>query len=56
MGIQKISIYGDFELVVQRVRDKYQVKQDLLKVYKNEVWDMIDNYFIAFDLFFLLNL
>ena len=32
MGIQQISIYGDSKLVVQRVRDNYQVKQDLLKV------------------------
>ena len=53
MGIQQISIYGDSELVVQQVRDKYQVKQDLLKVYRNEVWDMIDNFFIAFNISFI---
>ena len=35
MGIQQIFVYGDSELVVQQVRDKYQVKQDLLKVYRN---------------------
>ena len=43
LGIQQISVYGDFELVVQQVRNNYQVKQDLLKVYHNEVWDMMDN-------------
>ena len=43
LGIQQIYVYGDSELVVQKVRDKYQVKQDLLKVYRNEVWDMIEN-------------
>ena len=44
LGIQQLSIYGDSELVVQQVKDKYQVKQDLLKVYRNDVWDMIDNF------------
>ena len=53
LGIQQISIYGDSELVVQQVRDKHQVKQDLLKVYRNEVWDMIDNYFIEFNISFI---
>ena len=31
LGIQQISVYGDSELVVQQVRNNYQVKQDLLK-------------------------
>ena len=53
LGIQQISIYGDSELVVQQVRDKYQVKQDLLKVYRNEVWDMIDNLFIKFNISYI---
>ena len=26
LGIQRIYVYGDSELVVQQVRDKYQVK------------------------------
>ena len=26
LGIQQISVYGNFELVVQQVKDKYQVK------------------------------
>ena len=53
IGIQQISIYGDFELVVQQVRNNYQVKQDLLKVYRNEVWDMIDNLFVAFNISYI---
>ena len=39
LRIQQVSVYGDFELVVQHVKYKYQVKQDLLKVYRNEVWN-----------------
>ena len=53
LGIQQISVYGDSELVVQQVRNDYQVKQDLLKVYCNEVWDMIDNYFVAFNITYI---
>ena len=26
LGIQQLSVYGDSELVVQQVKDKYQVK------------------------------
>ena len=51
--IQQISTYGDSELVVQQVRNNYQVKQDLLKVYRNEVWDMIDNFFVAFNIYYI---
>ena len=53
LGIQQISVYGDSELVVQEVRNNYQVKQDLLKVYWNEVWDMIENFFVAFNIYYI---
>ena len=33
LGIQQISVYGDSQLVVQQVRNNYQVKQDLVKVF-----------------------
>ena len=29
------------------------MKQDLLKVYRNEVWDMIENYFVAFNITYI---
>ena len=50
LGIQQIAAFGDSELVVQQVKNNYQVKQGLLKVYRNEVWDMLDNYFISFNI------
>ena len=53
LGIQQISAFGDSKLVVQQVKNNYQVKQDLLKVYQNEVWDMIDNYFVAFNITYI---
>ena len=53
LGIQQISMYGDSELVVQQVSNNYQVKQDLLKVYMNEVWDMVENFFVAFNITYI---
>ena len=53
MGIQKLVVFGDFELVVQQVRNVYQVKKQLLKVYRNQVWDLIDNLFSAFNISFI---
>ena len=53
MSIQQFFVYGDSELVVQQVRNNYQVKQDLLKVYRNEILDMIDNLFVAFNISYI---
>ena len=50
LGIQQIAAFGDFELVVQQVKRNYQVKQGLMKVYQNEVWHMLENYFIDFNI------
>ena len=53
LGIQQLVVFGDFELVVQQVRNVYQVKKQLLKVYKNEVWDLIDHFFTTFNISFI---
>ena len=53
LGIHQISVYGNSELVVQQVRNNYQVKKYLLKVYMNEVWDMTDNLFVAFNITYI---
>ena len=53
LGIQQLVVFGDSELVVQQVRNVYQVKQQLLKVYRNEVWDLMDNFFSAFNISFI---
>ena len=41
-------MFCDSELIIQEVKSIYQVKQNRLKLYLNEVWDIIDNYFLAF--------
>ena len=53
LGIQQLVFFGDSELVIQQVSSIYQVKQQLLKVYRNEVWDLIDNFFTAFNIYFI---
>ena len=53
LGIQELVVFGDFELVIQQVKNVYQVKQHLLKVYRNEVWDLINNFILAFNINFV---
>ena len=53
LGIQQLSVFGDYKLIVHQVKDVYQVKLYLLKVYRNEVWDLIDNYFVSFNITYI---
>ena len=49
-GVEQLVVFGDLEFVIQEVRDNYQVKNSKLKNYRNEVWDLIEHYFPAFNL------
>jgi ribonuclease HI len=53
MGIQEIAVFGDAELVVQQVRNAYQAKHPRLRSYRNEVWDLVDSFFSAFNISFI---
>ena len=53
LGIQQLIVFGDSELIVQQVKDVYQVKQSLLKVYQNEVWDLIYNFLLDFNITYI---
>jgi ribonuclease HI len=53
MGIKEISVFGDVELVVRQVRNIYQAKHPRLRSYRNEVWDLIDSFFLAFNISFI---
>jgi ribonuclease HI len=53
MGIQEVAVFEDAELVVQQIRNAYQAKHPRLKNYRNEVWDLIDNFFSAFNISFI---
>jgi hypothetical protein len=53
MGIQEVAVFGDAELVVQQIRSAYQAKNPRLRSYRNEVWDLIDSFFSAFNISFI---
>jgi ribonuclease HI len=53
MGIKEIAIFGDAELIIQQVRNIYRAKHPRLRNYRNEVWDLIDHFFSAFNISFI---
>jgi ribonuclease HI len=53
MGIQEVAVFGDAELVVQQIRNAYQAKHPRLRSYRNEVWDLVDSFFSAFNISFI---
>jgi ribonuclease HI len=54
MGIKEISVFEDAKLVVNQVRNFYQAKHSRLRYYRNDVWDIIDGFFLAFNISFIL--
>jgi hypothetical protein len=46
-------VFGDVELIVHQVKNLYQAKHPRLRTYKNEFWDLIDNFFLAFNISFV---
>jgi len=53
MNIKHMEVFGDSELVVSQVKDKYKVKQIRLKQYKNDVCDLKERDFLAFNISFV---
>ena len=53
LNIQQLTVFGYSELIIQQVTNFYQVKQQMLNFYRNEVWDLIDNLFLAFNISFI---
>jgi ribonuclease HI len=53
MAIDSLAVFGDFELIINQVKNIYQAKQQRLKQYKNEVWDLVDNFFLEFNISFI---
>ncbi|HEX4849369.1 MAG TPA: ribonuclease HI family protein, partial [Puia sp.] len=41
-GIKMLRVFGDSELIVSQIRDKYASKNKRLKQYKHAVWDTIE--------------
>jgi ribonuclease HI len=53
MGIKEMVVFGDAELIIQQVKNIYRAKHPRLRSYRNEVWDLIDNFFSAFNIVFV---
>ena len=51
--VNHISVFSDFELIIQQFKNIYQVKKPKLISYRNEVWDIIEKCFIAFNITFI---
>jgi ribonuclease HI len=53
MGIKEIIVFGDAELIIQQIKNVYQAKHPRLRSYRNEAWDLIDSFFLAFNISFI---
>jgi hypothetical protein len=53
MGIEELSVFGDVELIVHQIKNLYQTKHPRLRYYINEVWDLVDSFFFAFNILFI---
>jgi hypothetical protein len=53
MRIREMAVFGDAELIIQQVRNVYRDNNSRLRSYKNEVWSLIDNFFLAFNISFI---
>jgi hypothetical protein len=53
MKIQHLKVHGDSELIVQKVRNVYQKKNIRLKDYKNEIWDIVESFFLSFNILYI---
>jgi ribonuclease HI len=51
--IDNLAVFGDSELIINQLKNIYQDKQHRLKQYKNEAWDLVDNFFLAFNISFI---
>jgi hypothetical protein len=53
MEIHHLKVHGDYELIVQQVRNVYQTKNIWLKDYINEVWDIVEDFFLSFNILYI---
>jgi ribonuclease HI len=53
MNIKELVVLGDSELVILQIRNVYQKKQQRLKKYRIEVWDLTENFFVTFNISFI---
>jgi ribonuclease HI len=42
MGAKRISVHGDFELIINQVKGIYQAKHPILRAYMNTILDLLE--------------
>jgi hypothetical protein len=50
LKIKHLVVYGDVELIVKQIKQIYQEKHPRMRAYKNCVWDLIENFFLSFNI------
>jgi ribonuclease HI len=53
MKIEELMVFGDVKLIVHQVKNLYQAKHPKLRAYRNEVWDLVDSFFLDFNFSFV---
>jgi ribonuclease HI len=53
MKIEELAVFGDVELIVHQVKNLYQTKHPRLRTYRNEVWYLVDSFFLDFNISFV---
>jgi ribonuclease HI len=51
--IEELAVSGDAELIFHQIKNLYQDKHPRLRTYINEVWDLVDSFFLAFNISFV---
>jgi ribonuclease HI len=54
MQITMLVVFGDSELFVKKVKGSYRTSHLRMRAYRNKVWDMIKNFYVAFNIFIFI--
>jgi hypothetical protein len=46
-------VFGDVKLIFHQIKNLYQSKHPRLRTYRNEVWGIVDSFFLAFNISFV---
>jgi ribonuclease HI len=50
LKIVNLIVYGDVELIIKQIKQIYQDKHPRMRAYRNLVWDLIENFFLTFNI------
>jgi ribonuclease HI len=53
MRIEDLAVFGDAELIIHQMKNVYQDKHHRLRTYINEVWGIVDSFFLYFNISFV---